>query len=88
MVQYSREDFLSGRVGWTDLTPAEWRERDGPGRASRHRYPGTSCLATIVPVPPGQNRPVHPDKSHWPIEAPPNYLSAYEVQPGFNPGNR
>jgi len=28
IVQYGREDLLSGRVRWTDLTPAEWRERD------------------------------------------------------------
>ena len=28
IVQYDREDLLSGRVRWTDLTPAEWRERD------------------------------------------------------------
>ena len=28
MVQYDREDVASGRVRWTDLTPAEWRERD------------------------------------------------------------
>jgi PAS domain S-box-containing protein len=27
MVKYSREDLVSGRVRWTDLTPAEWRER-------------------------------------------------------------
>ena len=25
MVQYDREDFASGRLRWTDLTPAEWR---------------------------------------------------------------
>jgi PAS domain S-box-containing protein len=25
MVQYDREDLSSGRISWTDLTPAEWR---------------------------------------------------------------
>jgi PAS domain S-box-containing protein len=28
MVGYSRADLLSGRVRWTELTPAEWRDRD------------------------------------------------------------
>ncbi len=28
MVQYAREDIDSRRVRWTDLTPAEWRDRD------------------------------------------------------------
>jgi PAS domain S-box-containing protein len=28
MLKYSREDLISGRVRWTDLTPAEWRDRD------------------------------------------------------------
>jgi PAS domain S-box-containing protein len=28
MVQYDRNDIASGRVRWTDLTPAEWRDRD------------------------------------------------------------
>src|SRR5580698_4765257 len=28
MLQYSREDVVSGRLRWTDLTPAELRERD------------------------------------------------------------
>jgi PAS domain S-box-containing protein len=28
MLQYDREDLASGRVRWTDLTPAEWRDRD------------------------------------------------------------
>jgi PAS domain S-box-containing protein len=28
MVQYDREDLVSGRVRWTDLTPAEWRAHD------------------------------------------------------------
>jgi PAS domain S-box-containing protein len=28
MVKYDRQDLTSGRIRWTDLTPAEWRERD------------------------------------------------------------
>jgi PAS domain S-box-containing protein len=28
MLQCSLDDLVSGRVRWTDLTPAEWRERD------------------------------------------------------------
>src|SRR5262245_48038013 len=28
MVHYDRDDLASGRVRWTDLTPAEWRGRD------------------------------------------------------------
>ena len=33
MVQYAREDITSGRVRWTDLTPAEWRGYDERGVA-------------------------------------------------------
>ncbi|MFZ0953706.1 MAG: PAS domain S-box protein [Candidatus Sulfotelmatobacter sp.] len=28
MVQYDRDDLASGRLRWTDLTPAEWRSHD------------------------------------------------------------
>jgi PAS domain S-box-containing protein len=28
MVGYSREDLISGHLRWTDLTPADWRDRD------------------------------------------------------------
>jgi PAS domain S-box-containing protein len=28
MLQYGRQDLVSGRLRWTDLTPTEWRERD------------------------------------------------------------
>src|SRR5262249_28985873 len=28
MVGYSRDDLVAGRMRWTDLTPAEWRDRD------------------------------------------------------------
>ena len=44
MSGYDREDLVSGRVRWTDLTPAEWRERDERAAAevrstgTRHAY--------------------------------------------------
>jgi PAS domain S-box-containing protein len=28
MLQYGRDDVVSGRLRWTNLTPAEWREQD------------------------------------------------------------
>ena len=28
MVDYNREDLVSGRMRWTDLTPPEWLDRD------------------------------------------------------------
>ena len=28
LLQYDREDLVSGRLRWADMTPAEWRERD------------------------------------------------------------
>ena len=28
MLQYDRQDLLSGRLRWTELSPADWRERD------------------------------------------------------------
>jgi PAS domain S-box-containing protein len=34
MVGYGREDLVSGRMRWTDLTPAEWRERDARALAN------------------------------------------------------
>jgi PAS domain S-box-containing protein len=33
IVGYDREDFVAGRVRWTGMTPAEWRERDLRGVA-------------------------------------------------------
>jgi hypothetical protein len=28
MLQYDREDVISGGLRWSDLTPDEWREHD------------------------------------------------------------
>jgi PAS domain S-box-containing protein len=28
MLQYEHEEVISDRLRWTELTPAEWRERD------------------------------------------------------------
>jgi PAS domain S-box-containing protein len=33
IVEYSRDDLVSGRVHWTALTPAEWRDADERGLA-------------------------------------------------------
>src|SRR4029079_13963094 len=33
IVGYDREDLVSGRVRWTELSPPEWRERDMLTRA-------------------------------------------------------
>jgi PAS domain S-box-containing protein len=43
MVQYSREDLVTGRMRWTDLTPAEWREREKLARAE------LQAAATVQP---------------------------------------
>lgn len=39
LVGHDREDLISGRVRWTDLTPPEWREHDK--RALRELYSNT-----------------------------------------------
>jgi GAF domain-containing protein len=55
MVEYSREDLVSGRLRWTDLTPAEWRESDeravselqGPSNSSRRSISGRTAAACL-----------------------------------------
>ena len=42
MVQYGREDLSSGGVRWTDLTPAEWRDRDERAIADLRRPASSS----------------------------------------------
>ncbi len=44
MLQYDRQDLVSGRLRWTDLTPAEWRERD---ERVPDRVPGNRGFSAI-----------------------------------------
>ena len=44
MLQYGREDLVSGRMRWTDLTPAEWRERDERAVAELKRNRDRSAI--------------------------------------------
>jgi PAS domain S-box-containing protein len=39
MVSYDREDLVSGRVGWSDLTPPDWRDRNN-ARIERQKSTG------------------------------------------------
>ncbi len=39
MVNYDREDLVSGRIKWTDLTPPDWRERDN-AKIEQHKISG------------------------------------------------
>ncbi|MEA3115280.1 MAG: hypothetical protein QOG58_5079, partial [Caballeronia sp.] len=43
IVEYDREDLVSGRMRWTDLTPPEWLERDN------QRIPELKTTGTLQP---------------------------------------
>jgi len=44
MVDYDREDLVSGRIRWTELTPPEWRDRD-----ERRWLPELKVTGTLQP---------------------------------------
>jgi PAS domain S-box-containing protein len=44
MVGYDREDLVSGRLRWTELTPPEWRDRD-----ERRRVPELKMTGSLQP---------------------------------------
>src|SRR6266545_7928738 len=44
MVRYDREDLVSGRIRWTELTPPEWRDRD-----ERRWLPELKVTGTLQP---------------------------------------
>jgi PAS domain S-box-containing protein len=60
MVQYSREDLVAGRLRWTDLTPAEWRDREERARAQ---------LQTAATVQPYEKEFFRKDGSRVPVLA-------------------
>jgi PAS domain S-box-containing protein len=44
MVDYDREDLVSGRIRWTELTPPEWRDND-----VRRRLPELKTTGSLQP---------------------------------------
>jgi PAS domain S-box-containing protein len=44
MVDYDREDLVSGRISWTELTPPEWRDPD-----VRHWLPELKATGSLQP---------------------------------------
>jgi len=60
MVQYSREDLVTGRMRWTDVTPAEWREREKRARTE---------LQTAATVQPYEQEFLRKDGSRVPVLA-------------------
>ena len=49
MLQYSREDVVSRRLRWTDLTPAEWREQNERSVAELHSTGFSSGREGVLP---------------------------------------
>ena len=57
MLRFGREELISGRVRWTDLTPTEWRERDeravaeikAPGLSDRSEKSTSGRMAAAFP---------------------------------------
>jgi PAS domain S-box-containing protein len=58
MLRYGREDLVSGRVRWTDLTPAEWCERD------EHALAELKATGTVQPY---EKEYFRKDGSHVPV---------------------
>src|SRR5437773_11163585 len=58
MLQYGRDDLVSGSLRWTDLTPVEWRERDE--RA-------TADIKSTVIVQPDENEVFRKHGSRGPV---------------------
>jgi PAS domain S-box-containing protein len=60
MLGYSREELVSGRIGWSDLTPPEWMEAE---EIARSALTGTGVVA------PWEKELIHKDGHRVPILA-------------------
>jgi PAS domain S-box-containing protein len=58
LLGYSRDDLISGRLRWTELTPADWREADGRALAK---------LRTAGTVHPREKEYFHKDGNRVPV---------------------
>jgi PAS domain S-box-containing protein len=58
MVGYAREDLVSGRLRWTELTPAEWRDADEEAGAE---------LKVVGTLPPREKEYFRKDGSRVPV---------------------
>jgi PAS domain S-box-containing protein len=72
MVDYDREDLVSGRIRWTELTPPEWRERD------ERRLPELKMTGSLQPF---EKEYFRKDRSRVPV-----LIGAATFEEGGNQG--
>jgi len=72
MVGYDREDLVSGRMRWTDLTPPEWRDRDA------RRLPELKMTGSLQPF---EKEYFRKDRSRVPV-----LIGAATFEEGGNQG--
>ncbi len=73
MVDYDREDLVSGRIRWTDLTPPEWRDWD-----ERRRLPELKMTGSLQPF---EKEYFRKDRSRVPV-----LIGAATFEEGGNQG--
>jgi PAS domain S-box-containing protein len=64
MVSYDREDSVSGRIRWADLTPPDWRDRNN---ARKGRHPTSRhCPARVrITMVRQSHRPLVSSRAKW-----------------------
>jgi PAS domain S-box-containing protein len=73
MVDYDREDLVSGRIRWTELTPPEWRDGD-----ERRRLPELKMTGSLQPF---EKEYFRKDRSRVPV-----LIGAATFEEGGNQG--